>query len=427
MTAYQKLPLAQHMNSFKDLNPRDRQDLDQYAIQLRDRISQFDQLLERYRGRLEGLEGLPEDLCADLEARSKQVEEIAGMIQDIQQRMVEGVQGANGTEQRNVLAALLRNKDAVDYAKIMHSRSGKKKDAVVFEGINARNVITLKSMPANAAFAENDLNRTAVTQPLSIIDLINWGTTDEAIHYFLRESAFDIMADIAPENTDKPESNLNFGLATMNVGTIAHWIRASKQVLADMTSLATYLEVRMAYGVRLKLEYYIVNGHTPATGEQKIFSGLLEEDNYVTITPEADATALDVLNQAKYKAAASFVLPDTMILNPEDWGKIERIKGADGHYIFGSPGAVIQPVLWGLPVVFAASMPKGKYWVGNIAIGFDGVIREDVSVTVSTEDGNNITKNLVTILAEMRATGAVVLPDACVAGDLPVIAPPTGG
>ncbi|MDC4664023.1 phage major capsid protein, partial [Acinetobacter baumannii] len=69
----------------------------------------------------------------------------------------------------------------------------------------------------------------------------------------------------------------------------------------------------------------------------------------------------------------------------------------------------------------------GKYWVGNIAIGFAGVIREDVSVTVSTEDGNNITKNLVTILAEMRATGAVVLPDACVAGDLPVIAPPTGG
>ncbi|WP_228137155.1 phage major capsid protein, partial [Acinetobacter sp. V2] len=165
----------------------------------------------------------------------------------------------------------------------------------------------------------------------------------------------------------------------------------------------------------------------PAAGEQKIFSGLLEEDNFVTITPEADATALDVLNQAKYKAAASFVLPDTMILNPEDWGKIERIKGADGHYIFGSPGAVIQPVLWGLPVVFAASMPKGKYWVGNIAIGFDGVIREDVSVTISTEDGNNITKNLVTILAEMRATGAVVLPDACVAGDLPVIAPPAGG
>jgi hypothetical protein len=64
-----------------------------------------------------------------------------------------------------------------------------------------------------------------------------------------------------------------------------------------------------------------------------------------------------------------------------------------------------------------------------LAIGFDGLIREDVAVTVSTEDGNNVTKNLVTILAEMRASGAVVLPDACVAGDLPeipAVTPPVG-
>lgn len=69
-------------------------------------------------------------------------------------------------------------------------------------------------------------------------------------------------------------------------------------------------------------------------------------------------------------------------------------------------------------------MPEGKYWVGNLALGFDGLIREDVNITVSTEDGNNITKNLVTILAEMRAAGAVVLPEACVAGDLPEVVAP---
>lgn len=412
---------------FKDLLTRDTSQLDQLAIQLRDRVSQMDTLLERYRDRLSALDELPDDLKKDLEERSNKIKEVAGQVEEIQQQLVDGVHERNKGQQDTIAAALIRNKDAVDYAKTMHTRSGNKKDAVVFEGLNARNVITLGGMGTNAVFAQNDLNRTARAMPLSVIDLINWGTTQEAVAYFLRESTYDIMADIAPENTDKPESDFEFGVISLNVGVIAHWIRASKQVLADMPALANYLETRMAYGVRFKLEYYVVNGHTPAQGQQKIFSGLLEPLNHQTVTAADSDTAIDVINKAKYEAAASYVLPDSILLNPKDWGAIERIKGTDGHYIFGAPGAAVQPVLWGLPVVFAASMPEGKYWVGNLALGFDGLIREDVNITVSTEDGNNITKNLVTILAEMRAAGAVVLPEACVAGDLPEVVDPVEG
>ena len=406
---------------FKDLLTRDTSQLDQLAIQWRDRVGQMDTLLERYRDRLSSLDELPADLKKDLEDRSTEVKKLSGEIEEIQQKLVDGVHERNGGQQNTIAAALIRNKDAVDYAKTMHTRSGNKKDAVVFEGLNARNVITLGGMGANAVFAQNDLNRTARAMPLSVIDLINWGTTQEAVAYFLRESTYDIMADIAPENTDKPESEFEFGVISLNVGVIAHWIRASKQVLADMPALANYLETRMAYGVRFKLEYYVVNGHTPGQGQQKIFSGLLEPLNHQTVAALDSDTAIDVISKAKYEAAASYVLPDAILLNPKDWGAIERIKGEDGHYVFGAPGTAVQPVLWGLPVVFAASMPEGKYWVGNLALGFDGLIREDVNITVSTEDGNNITKNLVTILAEMRASGAVVLPEACVAGDLPEI------
>ncbi|MEN8292102.1 phage major capsid protein [Acinetobacter radioresistens] len=417
MTAAQN-QLAQPLSN---LQTRDTSQLDQLAKQLRNRVGQFDELLERYKSKLEALDGLPDDLKTDLEARAKKIDELSGEIEEIQQKIIEGVHDRSRAEQDTIAAALIRNKDAVEFAKTMATRSGSKKESVVFDGLNARNVITLAGMGANASLAKNDLSRTAYQAPLSVIDLINWGSAEGDVAIFLRESAFEIMADIAPENTDKKESNLKFGPVQLSIGTIAHWIRASKQVLADMTWLANYIETRMTYGVRLKLEYFVVNGHTATADNPKCFSGLLEPKNYVTVEPEDGATAIDVLNQSKYKAADSYLLPDSIVLNPEDWGKIERIKGTDGHYIFGAPGAAVQPVLWGVPVVFAASMPKGKYWVGNLAIGFDGQIREDVAVTVSTEDGNNVTKNLVTILAEMRAAGAVVLPDACVAGDLPEI------
>ena len=131
-----------------------------------------------------------------------------------------------------------------------------------------------------------------------------------------------------------------------------------------------------------------------------------------------------MISRAKYKAGSTGLLPEAVILNPEDWGKIERLKGEDGHYIFGSPGAAVQPVLWGLPVVLSAAMTLGKYWVGNISLGIAGFIREDVAVELSTEDKDNFRKNLGTLRAEMRACCGVQIPDACVAGDLPV--PPVG-
>ncbi len=80
---------------------------------------------------------------------------------------------------------------------------------------------------------------------------------------------------------------------------------------------------------------------------KKIFSGLLEADNYQKIEPEDAVTAIDYLNKAKYQAAASYVLPDSVILNPEDWGKIERIKGEDGHYVFGSLRCGFYSLLFG--------------------------------------------------------------------------------
>ena len=156
----------------------------------------------------------------------------------------------------------------------------------------------------------------------------------------------------------------------------------------------------------------------------ELHCGAFSSNPELSMAAKAGDTAVDVISRAKYKAGSTGLLPEAVILNPEDWGKIERLKGDDGHYIFGSPGAAVQPVLWGLPVVLSAAMTLGKYWVGNISLGIAGFIREDVAVELSTEDKDNFRKNLGTLRAEMRACCGVQIPDACVAGDLPV--PPVG-
>ncbi|MFW1816007.1 phage major capsid protein [Acinetobacter guillouiae] len=413
MTAYQKRPLAgakQILTRDENGNP-----LDTASAELKKRLKQLDDLIESRQAQLANL---PDDAKAELEKRATEINKLVADIDQIKTDLVNQAKTRSEDEQGGIAAILIRNTEALEIAKTMLEKR-QKNTSVSFDGIKARNIVTLGSLGENYQYAKNDLNRVPF-QPLSLVDLINWAPLTNDIVTLLRETAWDLMADIVPEGEEKPESSLEFGPLVLNVGVIAHWIKVSNQVLADMPMLASYIESRLAYGIRYKLEYFVVNGHIPAAGQPKNFSGLMEAGNHVTVTVEAGDTALDVLNRAKYKAALSFLQPECYVLNPQDWGVIERLKGSDGHYLIGVPtGTGVQAFLWGLPVRFSPVQKPAKFWCGNLSIGFDGYIREDVDTQVSLEDGDNFRKNLATVRSEMRAAGGVIIPDANVAGDLP--------
>ncbi|WP_336938249.1 phage major capsid protein [Acinetobacter modestus] len=412
MTAYQQGPVKNLPLYARNAGG---QSLDDLSKDLKDRIAKLDKLIEDRQAQLANL---PANVQQELQDRTTEINKLAADIAQIQTDLVNQAKTRNTNEASTIVGILLRNTEAIEIAKTMLEKR-QKNTSVSFSGVQARNIITLASLGDNAQYATNDLNRIP-WQPISVIDLITWAPLTNDIVTLLRETAFDLMADIAPEGTEKPESDLEFGTQVLNVGTIAHWIRVSNQVLADMPMLATYIEARMAYGIRFKLEYFVINGHVPASGQPKNFSGLMETGNFLTVTAAPEDTSLDVLNKAKYKAAKSFIQPECYVLNPEDWGVIERLKGEDGHYIVGVPtGVGVQVYLWGLPVRFSPAQAAGKFWCGNLSIGFDGYIRQDVDTQVSLEDGDNFRKNLATVRSEMRAAGGVIVPDANVAGDLP--------
>lgn len=419
MTAFQQKPLDMAIVQTRNAGGgTGNHKLDQLCANLEGRMGELDQLVTRYKEALAGNATIPEEVKTSLEARSQEIKDLTAKIEGIQQELVDGVNN-RGADPDSTAAILIRNKVVLDKAQSIQRAKGK----FSFDDINARNIVTLAGVGGkDAQLAQNDLSRT-IQPALTILDLITFVPVTGEWVPLLRESGYDIMADLVDEGEDKPESDLEFGIVDLKVGTIAHWIKISKQLIDDMPVLAAYIEGRLSYGVRLKLEAKIINGDGKTT--TRSFIGLLEAGTHIVVTAAAGDTPIDVVSKGKSKAGLSGVLPEVVILNPEDWGIIERIKGVDGHYIFGAPGAAVQPVLWGLPVVLSAAMPATKFWLGNLTIGTAGYIRQEVDVELSTEDGNNFTKNLCTVRAELRAAFAVAIPDACASGTLPdVVLPP---
>lgn len=255
-------------------------------------------------------------------------------------------------------------------------------------------------------------------QRLFIRDLLAAGrTTSNSIEY-VRETGFTNNANVVSENpaNPKPESDIIFELDSAPVATIAHWIRASKQVLADIPMLQSYIDNRLRYGLMLKEEAQLLKGSGVGLNINGVYTQAVDYLNPgVTVQNE---TSIDRLRIAMLQVVLAELDPDGIVLSPIDWTTIELLKNDQNNYLFTQPQGVATPTLWGQPVVATQSMDVGDFLVGAWQQGAQLFDREDISVTVSTEDRDNFVKNMVTILCEERVALTVTRPEAFVKGPL---------
>lgn len=255
---------------------------------------------------------------------------------------------------------------------------------------------------------------------LRIRDLIPSGRTSSNLIEVPYENSFTDnagpQAGNSPteyENVAKNESDATFRLDSTPVTTLAHFIHASKQVLADAAQLSSYIDTRLRYFLKLEEEAELING----SGNSGNLRGLWTyRTAYSPTATSQNDTKIDTLRRAKLQMQQNEYDPTVIVVNPTDWAEIEMIKDSQGRYIWSDPTAVNGRPMWGVPVVATNSMTAGRFLLVDTAQASMIWDREDMSVSVSTEEGNNFTKNMVTILAEERLAHVIYLTRAIVGG-----------
>lgn len=251
------------------------------------------------------------------------------------------------------------------------------------------------------------------TPALTLLDVLPIlpveSSTFEYVHLdgFLSGAAYQYV-----EGDEKGEGDLPTSLQRAEIATIATWIPASKQVLDDNEQLQGQISLLMGNGVRQKLEHEVLAG-AGGTGE---INGLINQVLPFVSTMQHPA---DRIGQAITALKSSGWNPNVVVMNPLDWFVIasERAETGNGQYVLGSPRDPSPPSLWGVPVVVTLSMPEGEALVldtTTLAL----LDRQEVTVEASRQDGNNFRRNLITILAELRAGLAVYAPTANLLVDL---------
>lgn len=354
------------------------------------------------------------------EAASKKVQEVSDRLVEAEQKLVDGIR--SGRQAPKSLGQIVVESD--EFKAYASGKTGKMSLKLNQGfGVQANTITGQSGSPVDNDSILAPQDRMAGIIPgafrrLKVRDIIPQGNTSSNLIEATRELSFTNSAAEAAEGATKAESALTFELYSTPVRTIAHWIKVSKQVLEDAPALASYIETRLRYGVDLKEETQLVAG--AGTGQQLV--GMTIAPNITAFSPTTGENALDTINRQKYAIELADYAPTAIVMNPADWGAIERTKvgTADDRYIIGDPRSSMGPFLWGLPVVVTPSMTSGKLLIAAFDIAFMLFNRAETVVEMFEQDDTNAQKNLITVRAEKRCALAGFRPASVRFGSLTV-------
>jgi len=290
--------------------------------------------------------------------------------------------------------------------------------------VQFKDLITGLSDTSGGALVQNDFKPFIALpyRPLTILDLITVGTTgSDTVEYPREVSRTNAAAPVAEATAAgggsgaKPESALVLEKVTTAVKTIAHWIPATKRALSDAGQLRTLIDAFLRQGLQEKLADQVLTG----SGVGENLTGIL---NTTGISTQAYvATGQPLLTTTRKARTTAQVTgkarPTGYVFNPTDWEAIDLLTDNEGKYYFGGPSMLGVPRLWGLPVAEEEGLTVGRGLTGDLRLA---VLwnREQSSISVSDSHSDFFIRNLVAILAEMRAAFGVLRPAGLVDIDL---------
>ncbi len=383
-------------------------------------VGKFDEIqkaTDQANAELKALGEVKIETKAQLEALAKQYDELYNRVQVVEQK------GAITTQQDQAynLGEDFIKSDAFQAMKA--GTTGRARMEVAqFVGKTAIINTTGQNQPLVQSDRDMSGIYTTPTRNLRLRDVISSRSTNSNLIEFTRENAFTNNAGPTVsgspqqfENVTKPESAITFTLVNVPVVTLAHFIPASVQVLDDSPMLASHINGRLMYGLKLKEETQMITG----TGANGQLNGLYTQATAYTIASPTRTNEIDILRDAIKQAQVAEYMPDFIVLNPVDWFDIEirKVGTGDARYVVGDPNNMRPMSLWGLPVIVTNSITSGTFLIGS-SMAAEIADRQQAVVEASREDSTNFQKNMVTIRAEERLALCVFRTEAFIKGSI---------
>jgi HK97 family phage major capsid protein len=211
-------------------------------------------------------------------------------------------------------------------------------------------------------------------------------------------------AGVVAEGAAKPEMTMAAAPVSDTLDTIAHWKEITRQALEDIPQIRAMVETKLRQGIFRKLEADIAVALAGAPIPP------------ATASAAAGGTLLSAIRVGLATVQGNGYTPNAVLLNPMDAADIDlAIMG--GTLL----GPAQTPGLWGLRIVGVPDITAGTAYVGDFQSAVTVFDRGNTTVYLTDSHADNFIKNVLLLLAEIRALATVPEPQAaaeCTVGAL---------
>ena len=362
----------------------------------------LEEAVKRYEGQLAENGKVATEAKDAVKVLSEQYADLAGSLTAMGQKLADGIKGP-----APLLTAGQEFVNSEDFKALVAGRIQRAR-------MEVKNTVTSDATTVHPAQMAGVIPGNFL--PLTIRQTIpSIPVTSNAIDS-LREASWTNAADEVSEGGAKSESTLTFEAYSVAIRTVAHWIKVSNALLADAPAIVAYIDRRLRDGLAQRIDLQLLKGN----GTLPNLSGLTDSGNYTAYTASSGDTLTDAINRAKYQLWALGYMPDVAIVNPADWGAMERTRdgatAGTGSYLYGAPGMAAGVNPFGVRIVLSNNMTAGEFLVGALNRATVLYTRQGATVEMGYIN-EDFTNNLVTIRAEERLGLGVEVPSAILYGE----------
>lgn len=263
--------------------------------------------------------------------------------------------------------------------------------------------IELKTLFQTSAGFAPETTRTGrivdfATRPVQVTDLIPQTTTGQAAVVYMEETTFTNAAAETAEGAAYPEAALALTEQSSMVRKVAVFLPVTDEQLEDEEQARTYIDNRLPFMVRQRLDGQILVGNGTAPN----LRGVLNVVGIQTQAKGADPTP-DAVYKALVKVRVTGrAMPNAVIIHPNDWQDIRLLRTADGIYIWGNPSDAGPERIWGLAVAQSDALTEGTAVVGDFANYSELAVRRGLDTQVSNSHGNFFVEGKQALRADIR-------------------------
>lgn len=235
-------------------------------------------------------------------------------------------------------------------------------------------------------------------RPIHLRDLLRTSTIEQnGVFKFAKKTGGEGAPAVQTEGSSKAQVDYDFTISEVTPKTIAAYSKISKQMLSRLTWLQSFVSTQMVNDL-LNVEDTLLYDYA-GTGA---FAGLYESAS--TYTPSGTVVTAsnrwDKIANAIAQLKALRFAPSAILVNPIDEMELLINKESGAGYSHPSLLSGQRISVAGVPIIATDIVTANTFMVADFNKAAELLFEDNIMTEFAYEDGDNFTKNLVTVRVE---------------------------